>query len=82
MDTQILSLASAGMTVQCWYIRTIYEPGRNRIVVPARRRLAESIPGLLNCYLCTYDLYGPVRNAFDADRVHYGGNGRGLGPGN
>jgi hypothetical protein len=22
-------------------------------------------------YLCTYDLYGPVRNAFDADSIHY-----------
>jgi hypothetical protein len=22
-------------------------------------------------YLCSYDLYGPVRNAFDAGSIHY-----------
>ncbi len=55
---------------------------RNRVGIGLSYQPAESIPGLLNCYLCTYDLYGPVRNAIDADRVHYEGNGRGLGPGN
>ncbi len=36
-----------------------------------------------NSYLCTYDLYGPVRNAFYAGSLHYeGACGRGLGPGN
>ncbi len=24
-------------------------------------------------YLCTYELYGPVRNAFDAGSIHYEG---------
>ncbi len=24
-------------------------------------------------YLCTYDLYGPVRNAFDVVSIHYEG---------
>jgi hypothetical protein len=24
-------------------------------------------------YLCPYDLYGPVRNAFDAGNIHYEG---------
>ncbi len=24
-------------------------------------------------YLCTYDLYGPMRNAFDAGSIHYEG---------
>jgi len=24
-----------------------------------------------NNYLCTYDLYGPMRNAFDAGSIHY-----------
>jgi hypothetical protein len=38
-------------------------------------------------YLCTYDLKGPVRIAFDADSIHYegkweGAGGWGLGPGN
>ncbi len=27
--------------------------------------------GMSNDYLCTYDLYGPVRNAFDAGSIHY-----------
>ncbi len=27
-------------------------------------------------YLCTYALYGPVRNAFDAGSIHYLGNGQ------
>jgi hypothetical protein len=29
-------------------------------------------------YLCTYDLYDPVRNAFDA--AHYEGKWEGVGP--
>ncbi len=34
-------------------------------------------------YSCTYDLYGPVRNVFDAYRqIHYKGKGGGGGPGN
>ena len=30
-------------------------------------------------YLCTYDLYGPVRNAFDAGSIHYEGKWEGIG---
>ncbi len=30
--------------------------------------------------LCTYDLYGHVRNAFDADSIHYLGKWEGVGP--
>ncbi len=30
--------------------------------------------------LCTYDLYGPVRNAFDAGSIHYLGKWEGVGP--
>ncbi len=34
-------------------------------------------------YLCTYDLYGPVCNAFDAGSIHYEGKWEGgFGPGN
>jgi hypothetical protein len=33
-------------------------------------------------YLCTYDLYVPVRNVFDAGRYITWASGRGLGPGN
>ncbi len=33
-------------------------------------------------YLCTYDLYGPMRNVFDACRYITRASGRGLGPGN
>jgi hypothetical protein len=32
-------------------------------------------------YLCTYALYGPVRNVFDACRSITTASGRGLGPG-
>ena len=36
-----------------------------------------------NNYLCTYDLYSPVRNCFDAGRyIMWGGGGRGVGAGN
>ncbi len=31
-------------------------------------------------YLCTYDLYGPVRNAFDAGSIYYEGKWKGVGP--
>ncbi len=31
-------------------------------------------------HLCTYDLYGPVRNAFDAGSIHYLGKWEGVGP--
>jgi hypothetical protein len=37
---------------------------------------------LYNNYLCTYDLYGPVRNVFDAGRSIMWASGRGLAPGN
>ncbi len=39
---------------------------------------------LYNCinYLCTYDLYGPVHNVFDACRYITWASGKGLGPGN
>jgi hypothetical protein len=33
-------------------------------------------------YLCTYDLYGPVHNVFDAGRYITWASGRGLGLGN
>ncbi len=35
-----------------------------------------------NNYLCTYDLYGPMRNAFDASRYITWGSGGGVGAGN
>jgi hypothetical protein len=31
-------------------------------------------------YLCTYDLYGLVRNAFDAGSIHYEGKWEGVAP--
>jgi hypothetical protein len=31
-------------------------------------------------YLCTYDLYGPVRNAFGAGSIHYEGKWDWVGP--
>jgi hypothetical protein len=31
-------------------------------------------------YLCTYDLYGLVRNVFDAGSIHYLGKWEGVGP--
>jgi hypothetical protein len=34
----------------------------------------------LNSYLCTYDLHGPVHNAFDAGSIHYEGKWEGVGP--
>ncbi len=34
----------------------------------------------LNSYLCTYDLNGPVHNAFDAGSIHYEGKWEGVGP--
>jgi hypothetical protein len=37
---------------------------------------------ICNSYLLTYDLYGPVRNAFDAGKSVTRASGRGLGPGN
>ncbi len=36
----------------------------------------------LAIYVCTYDLYGPVRNDFDAGASITRASGRGLGPGN
>jgi hypothetical protein len=33
-----------------------------------------------NSYLCTYGLYGSVRNAFDAGSIHYEGKWEGVGP--
>ncbi len=35
-----------------------------------------------NNYFCTYDLYGPVHNFFDAGRYITWASGKGLGPGN
>jgi hypothetical protein len=35
---------------------------------------------LLISYLCTYDLYGPVHNAFDAGSIHYDGKWEVVGP--
>jgi hypothetical protein len=49
---------------------------------PARlHRLAESIPGPLNNYLCTCDLYTPVHNALEAWIYITWGSWRGLDPG-
>ncbi len=31
-------------------------------------------------FLCTYDLYGPVHNAFDAGSIHYEGKWEVVGP--
>ena len=31
-----------------------------------------------NNYLCTYDLYGPMRNTFDAGSIHYLGKLEGV----
>jgi hypothetical protein len=33
-----------------------------------------------NNYLCTYDLYGPVHNAFGAGSIHYEGKREMVGP--
>ncbi len=33
-----------------------------------------------NNYLCTYDLYSPVHNAFDAGSIRYEGKWEGVGP--
>jgi hypothetical protein len=33
-----------------------------------------------NSYLCTYDLYGPVCNAFVEGSIHYEGKWEGVGP--
>jgi hypothetical protein len=43
-----------------------------------------SVNKKIKCYLCIYDFYGPVRNAFDEGSIHYEGKleGVGLGPGN
>jgi hypothetical protein len=47
-------------------------------------RLHTSILPQVYCtnYLCTYDLYSPVCNVFDAGRYITWASGRGLGPGN
>jgi hypothetical protein len=37
---------------------------------------------ICNIYIWTFDLYGPVPNAFDADKSITRASGRGLGPGN
>jgi hypothetical protein len=41
-----------------------------------------TVPLLENSCLLTYDLYDPVRNAFDAGKAITKASGRGLGPGN
>jgi hypothetical protein len=54
-------------------------PSPNSSTSPARTILSAS--GIN--YLCTYDLYGPLRNTFDAGSIHYEGKWEGgLGPGN
>ncbi len=41
---------------------------------------AETLPiRVYNNYLCTYDLYGPVCNAFDAGSILYKGKWEGVG---
>ncbi len=35
---------------------------------------------IITTYLCSYDLYGPVRNAFDVGSIHYLGKWEGVGP--
>ncbi len=35
---------------------------------------------MINNYICTCDLYGHVRNAFDAGIIHYEGKWEGVGP--
>ncbi len=35
---------------------------------------------LISYLLYTYDLYGPVRNAFDAGSIHFAGKWEGVGP--
>ncbi len=45
-------------------------------------RRNRDLSGKIN-YLCTFDLYGPVHNCFDAGRyIMWGGGGRGVGAGN
>jgi hypothetical protein len=44
--------------------------------------IAQEIFFLGNSYLCTYDLYGPLCDVFDARRSITRASGRGLGPGN
>jgi hypothetical protein len=39
-------------------------------------------PTVTNSYSCTYDLYSPVLNVFDACIAITRASGRGLGPGN
>ncbi len=43
-------------------------------------RLEVSVYNVLTTYLCTYDLYGPVRDAFDAGSIHYEGKWEGVWP--
>ncbi len=44
--------------------------------------MQELIPRWHFSYLCTYDWYGPVRNAFDAGSIYYLASARGLVSGN
>ncbi len=46
----------------------------------ARLQLIEIQVGIKNSYLCTYDLNGPVCNAFDAGSIHYEGKLEEVGP--
>jgi hypothetical protein len=51
------------------------------ILVYTRRPLQGGLFYIEN-HLCTYDLYVPLRNVFDAGRHITWASGRGLGPGN
>ncbi len=46
----------------------------------ARLQLIELQVVIKNSYLCTYDLNGPVCNAFDAGSIHYEGKWEEVGP--
>ncbi len=56
-----------------------------KLPTPDKRRNPKNPRTLFGCcisYLWTYDLYGPIRNAFDAGKSITRASGRGLGPGN
>jgi hypothetical protein len=53
---------------------------QNNLEIKSNMESTEDRPRVQNSYLWTYDLYGPVRNAFDAGQIHYDGNWEGVGP--
>ncbi len=71
----------------CTVITYLFANYRPYTVRNNRKDLRHSLPILENwnndiqSYLRTNDLYGPLRNAFDAGSIHYEASGRGLGPG-